>query len=60
MTLRYDFYREDGGSGGAGGAPPSSSGKVSIVVPHVERLQEDDHTILRELVQRFQVGEQHR
>jgi hypothetical protein len=63
-TLSFEFYREEDGagasSGGAAGAGSSGAGKVTITVPHVDRLQESDHEILRELVKLFNVPEQHR
>jgi len=61
-TLRFEFFREfsSSGEGADAAAAASGAGKVSIVVPHVERLQESEHAILHQLVHRFHVGKQHR
>lgn len=54
-TLSYEFYRDE-----AGAAADGQAGKVSIVVPHLDRVQESDHAILGQLVERFNVPQQFR
>lgn len=53
-TLSFEFYREEASVVGVG------SGKVSIVVPALDKLPEDEQEIMRQLVQRFNVPEQNR
>lgn len=56
-TLKFEFYRDDKAavSQHEGGA-----GHVIINIPHLDRFQESEHEILKQLVLRYQVPEKHR
>lgn len=49
-TLKYEFYKDNDVSGA----------RVSIVVPHMDKLTESEDRIMSQLVQRFDVPQQER
>eukprot|EP00200_Dunaliella_tertiolecta_P012804 CAMPEP_0202388378 /NCGR_PEP_ID=MMETSP1127-20130417/77152_1 /ASSEMBLY_ACC=CAM_ASM_000462 /TAXON_ID=3047 /ORGANISM="Dunaliella tertiolecta, Strain CCMP1320" /LENGTH=397 /DNA_ID=CAMNT_0048989769 /DNA_START=78 /DNA_END=1268 /DNA_ORIENTATION=- len=59
-TLKFDFFQEFSSAAQQPAGVAGASGKVSIVVRGVDKLPQSDHGLLAELVQRYQVDEQHR